>query len=88
MRNALLAALLLLAGVAYAEKAPVHNVNASHHPNLSEAQRLSHQAWERLEAAQKANEWDLGGHAKKAKELLEQANEEIKAAAETANHKK
>jgi hypothetical protein len=36
-------------------------------------------------AAQKANEWDMRGHAQKAKELLEQANSELKQAAEAAN---
>ena len=30
-------------------------------------------------------EWDMNGHAHKAKELLDQANREIKMAAETAN---
>jgi hypothetical protein len=39
-------------------------------------------------AAQQANEWDMKGHAQKAKELLEQANREIKAATEAANENK
>lgn len=56
------------------------------HPNLAAAQRLSHQAWEKISAAQAANEFDLGGHAQKAKELLDQVNNELKLAAETANH--
>ena len=34
---------------------------------------------------EKANEWDLGGHAQKAKDLLEQVNQELKQAAETSN---
>ena len=54
-------------------------------PNLAEAQRLSRQAWEKINAAQAANEWDLGGHAQKAKELLDQVNNELKMAAEAAN---
>jgi hypothetical protein len=65
---------------------PARNVSGARHPNLAAAQRLSQQAFEKLVAAQQANEWDLGGHAQKAKELLEQANREIKQAAETANH--
>ena len=38
--------------------------------------------------AQKANELDLAGHAKKAKSLLEEAAKEIKLAAQTANQEK
>jgi hypothetical protein len=61
--------------------------NVGHrHPNLQAAQRLVDQAFQRLDDAQRANEWDMGGHAAKAKELLDQANREIKMAAEAANH--
>ena len=38
--------------------------------------------------AQKANEWDLAGHAQKAKELLDQANNELKLTAEASNRRK
>jgi hypothetical protein len=55
------------------------------HPNLAAAQKLAAQAYDKLEAAQKANEYDLGGHAAKAKELLKQANAEILQAAEAAD---
>ena len=54
------------------------------HPNLAAAQKLAMQAFDKLEAAQQANEYDLGGHAAKAKVLLEQANAEIKLATEAA----
>jgi len=67
---------------------PKQNVSAGRHPNLAAAQRLSHQAYEKITAAQEANEWDMQGHAKKAKELLEQVNNELKIAAETANRNK
>lgn len=40
---------------------------------------------ERISAAQKANEFDIGGHAAKAKELLEQAEKELMEAAGAAN---
>jgi uncharacterized C2H2 Zn-finger protein len=43
------------------------------------------QAYEKVVAAQKANEWDMNGHTQKAKELLDQANRELKQAAEAAN---
>jgi len=78
------AGVLLLAGAALAQK-PAQNVNPRHHPNIAAAQRLSEQAFEKIVAAQRANEWDMKGHAQKAKELLEQVNKELKAAAEAAN---
>ena len=65
-------------------KDPVANVGKKH-PNLAAAQKLGEQAFEKLEAAQKANEYDMDGHAQKAKDLLKQANAEIKLAAEAAN---
>lgn len=77
-------ALLLVSSLAYAQQ-PARNVSPHRHPNLAAAQRLSQQAFDKLIAAQRANEWDLAGHAQKAKELLEQANAQIKLAAETAN---
>jgi hypothetical protein len=54
------------------------------HPNLAAAQKLTAQAYDKLEAAQKANEYDLGGHAEKAKALLKQAADEIKLAWDAA----
>lgn len=77
------AALLLLATAAFAAP-PVEDIG-KHHPNLAAAQRLSRDAWEKITAAQKANEWDMDGHAAKAKELLDQVNNELKMAAEAAN---
>ena len=77
---------LLVGGVALAQR-PKENISPGRHPNLAAAQRLCRQAWEKVQAAQEANEWDLGGHAKKAKELLDQASEELKAAAEAANRR-
>ncbi len=71
--------------VAFA-RGPAHNVGDKH-PNLAAAQGLVGQAYERLEAAQSANEFDLGGHAKRAKEALKLANDEIKQAAQAANSK-
>jgi hypothetical protein len=66
---------------------PEVDVSPRRHPNLAAAQRLCLQAYERVVEAQKANQWDMQGHAQKAKELLEQINREIKLAAETANEK-
>jgi hypothetical protein len=79
------ASLALLVSAAVAAP-PVDNINSHRHPNLAAAQRLSTQAYERISAAQAANEWDMNGHAAKAKELLDQVNRELKEAAEAANH--
>lgn len=61
------------------------NVNPHRHPNLAAAQRFMEQAVGKLDAAQQANEFDMGGHAAKAKDLLGRAFEEVKLAAEAAN---
>jgi ribosomal protein L4 len=79
-----LGALLLAGGVALAQK-PERDISGKRHPNLAAAQRLSQQAYEKIVAAQQANEWDMNGHAQKAKELLDQVNHELKEAAEAAN---
>jgi len=79
-----LAALLLAGGVVLAQK-PERDISGKKHPNLAAAQRLSQEAWDKIVAAQQANEWDMKGHAQKAKELLDQANKELKEAAEAAN---
>lgn len=78
--------LLMAVGVAIAQR-PRQNVSPARHPNLAAAQRLSRQAWEKIEDAQRANEWDLEGHARKAKELLDQVNRELKLAAEASNRR-
>jgi len=64
---------------------PERDISSRRHPNLAAAQELSRQAWEKVVAAQQANEWDLNGHAQKAKNLLDQVNRELKLAAEAAN---
>lgn len=77
------AALALFATSAMAR--PADNVSHHRHPNIAAAQRLTTQAYNRIVDAQKANEFDLGGHAAKAKQLLEEANQELKEAALTSN---
>ncbi|MGA3238366.1 MAG: hypothetical protein ABSG03_18900 [Bryobacteraceae bacterium] len=42
-------------------------------------------AFDKIVEAQKANEWDMAGHAQKAKDLLDQVNNELKLAAQAAN---
>ena len=77
---------LLVIGGALAQR-PRQNIDPARHPNLAAAQNLCAQAFERIEAAQNANEWDMSGHAQKAKELLDQTSRELKAAAEAANRR-
>lgn len=75
---------LLCVGILVAQKPP-RNVSPRRHPNLAAAQRFLDQAFQKITAAQEANEFDMNGHAAKAKELLEQADKELKQAAEAAN---
>jgi hypothetical protein len=77
--------LLLLTGAMAPAQKPKDNVSAGRHPNIAAAQRLSQQAWEKIVAAQQANEFDMQGHAQKAKDLLDQVNKELKLAAGAAN---
>jgi len=77
---------LLFGGLVYAQmKPPAENISGKRHPNLAAAQRLCDQAFEKIQAAQQANEWDMEGHASKAKELLDQASKELKQAAMASN---
>ncbi len=81
-------ALITSAAVMAKDPGPVQNVSAKRHPNLHAAQKLLEGAFQKITAAQKANEYDMEGHAAKAKELIEQASSEIKLAAEAANQNK
>jgi hypothetical protein len=55
------------------------------HPNLEAARNDLNKAWDHVSAAQSANEYDMGGHAAKAKDMISNAKEELRMAAETAN---
>jgi hypothetical protein len=81
----LIVSMLVLAGSAAFAEEPMRNVSPKRHPNIAAAQRLSQKAYEKIVAAQQANEWDMDGHAQRAKELLDQVNHELKEAAEAAN---
>lgn len=88
-RSFLLGSIVALAMAAgsllIAQGPPMRNIG-HRHPNLMAAQRLCEQAYNRIVAAQQANEFDMDGHAKRAEQLLDQANHELKLAAEAANH--
>jgi ABC-type uncharacterized transport system substrate-binding protein len=81
----LAAVVLSCTGIVLAQNPPARNISPGRHPNLAAAQRLCEQAFQKIGAAQEANEWDLDGHAEKAKGLLDQASRELKLAAEAAN---
>lgn len=85
LRNAILSSALVF-GLVAGGVTVAQEMGHERHPNLVEAQRFIDRAYEKISAAQGANEFDMDGHAAKAKELLEQANREIKLAARAANH--
>jgi len=83
--NKLLVRVLLAAALLCGVVAIAQNVNPNRHPNIAAAERLSQMAYQKIVAAQQANEYDLNGHAQKAKELLEQATRELQEAAGASN---
>ncbi len=85
MFNSISAAALLGGAAALAQQPPPEGVRGSRHENLAAAQELIRQAYQKITAAQEANHSDLGGHAQKAKDLLDQAGKECGMAAEFAN---
>ena len=66
---------------------PSLNVSPYRHGNIARAQEYSRYAFDAMTQAQQSNEFDMGGHAERAKQLLAQANDEMKLAAEWANHR-
>ena len=85
LTGVVLGTMLLCGSMSFAQKKPARNISAGKHPNLAAAQRLVAQAFQKISAAQAANEFDMDGHAAKAKDLLDQVNNELKQAAEAAN---
>jgi hypothetical protein len=83
---AILATAFLIAPVASYADEPAQNISAYRHGNLAAAQEFTKQAFDKMTDAQNANEYDLGGHAGRAKKLLDQAADEMKLAAIAANH--
>jgi len=84
--TAVLLLCLVFIAASYAQR-PATDIDPGRHPNLAEAQHHIMQAFEKVEEAQKANHDQLGGHAEKAKQLLDQASRELKLAAEFANRR-
>lgn len=81
--SALLTA-MLLCGATLAQE-PVQDISPRVHPNLAAAQRDVVEANAAIATAQKDNHYDMKGHAERARQLLVEVNNELKAAAEAAN---
>jgi hypothetical protein len=84
LRGAALAVVLVLGGVAVAQR-PVEDIDARKHPHLAASQHHIMAAWQEAETARTDNHEELGGHAEKALEHLVAADRELKEAAEYAN---
>lgn len=82
----ILYAALACPGVLMAQQ-PTVDIDTDGHGNLSSAQEYVSMAWQRIDRAQKINNYDMGGHAARAKELLQQADAEIRAAADVLDAK-
>lgn len=66
---------------------PVVDIDPARHGNLAAAQELILRAFERMSDAQDANDYRLGGHAGHAKDLLREASEQLRLAADAANRR-
>lgn len=84
----ILAGGLLLVGMSFAQR-PETNIDPHRHANLAEAQHHVLQAYESAKKGEAEHPGEYGGHAGKALEMLDQANHELKEAAEfyNAHHK-
>jgi hypothetical protein len=85
MRWIMLSAGLLCAGASAYAQQPARNISPERHGNLAAAQTAIDQAYNLTVRAQVANQGQLGGHGERAKELLREASDELKAAAQTLN---
>jgi negative regulator of sigma E activity len=89
MKTTTLKRLVLTAGLVTAATVviaqTVQNVDPGRHGNLASAQSLIAQAYQRMTEAQQSNNYELGGHATRAKQLLSEAANEIGLAAATAD---
>jgi hypothetical protein len=89
MKKALFIGILLGAACTFgcatmAQQAPQVDIG-NRHGNLRNAQEHIVEAWQLVGDAQYDNNSRLGGHAGRAKELLSEANEELRLAADVAN---
>jgi len=76
---------LLCAGISAHAQHPAQNISPQRHDNLAEAQEAIEQAYKLTVRAQETNHGEMAGHAERAKQLLRQAADELKASATTLN---
>ncbi len=67
--------------IVIAAQEPVVNISKRVHPNLATAQELIVEANRYIVTAQQDNRYDMKGHAEKARQLLLEADQELRAAA-------
>ena len=87
LRDSLVLA-FLCGGLLFAQnppERPLEDVDPQRNPDLAAAQKLCVQAFEEVTKAQKANKYDMKGHASKAKQLLVQATQELSEADKIAD---
>lgn len=84
LRPISLALVLAVAGASQAQE-PTVNIG-ERHGNLRAAQEHIVQAYQLIGVAQQDNDSRLGGHAGRARELLIQADQELRQAANVANN--
>lgn len=85
--NSILGLSLFFGGTLFGQM-PAENIDPHKHPNLATAQQHLRQAYAKTDEAQKENKDELGGHAEKANEHMMAADQELKQAAEFADHRK
>jgi hypothetical protein len=83
--RAMLSVGLLCAGMSAHAQQPAQNISPQRHGNLAEAQGAIEQAYNLTARAQEVNHGEMAGHAERAKQLLREAANELKAAAVTLN---
>jgi hypothetical protein len=83
--RAMLSVGLLCAGISAHAQQPAENISPQRHGNLAAAQEAIEQAYNLTVRAQEANHGEMAGHADRAKQLLREAANELKAAAMTLN---
>ena len=76
---------LFAGGFMVAQGPPGENIDGARHPHLAAAQHHIREAWGEVAEAQHANDWDMDGHAERARQLLDQAANELKLSAEASN---
>lgn len=76
---------LIAGGILIAQGPPPENIEPARHPHMAAAQHHIREAFDEIAQAQRANDYDMNGHAEHAKKLLDEAARELKASAEAAN---